>query len=204
MILQKNSTFPCGSRVFRASLQRAGRGWLAAGCCKAARLLGAGPPGSPSPGNRFGDSALDLQVPKPTVQIPNLTRHDGAAGGMGGGDVGTKDGPNIYTQIAMQHQCSAFLHFSVLAARCGGNIPPSHLHKNWGAELAHQKTRNEKTNFKTYVSCSIGWERVASACYADAPRSGLNPTNVTCNAFRSKNTNDDATPNGSMAMGRLI
>lgn len=27
------------------------------------------------------DSALGLQVPKPTVQIPNLTRHDGAAGG---------------------------------------------------------------------------------------------------------------------------
>lgn len=119
----------------------AGAGWpLVAGCCKAAWLLGAGPPGSPSPGNRFRDPALDLQVPKPTVQIPNLTRHDGAAGGMEGGDVGTKDGPNIYMQVA---PCNinvrpSFIFQSWQQGK-GENIPPSHLHKNWGAELAHKK-----------------------------------------------------------------
>ena len=119
----------------------AGAGWpLVAGCCKAAWLLGAGPPGSPSPGNRFRDPALDLQVPKPTVQIPNLTRHDGAAGGMEGGDVGTKDGLNIYMQVA---PCNinvrpSFIFQSWQQGK-GENIPPSHLHKNWGAELAHKK-----------------------------------------------------------------
>ena len=131
----------------------AGAGWPLV----AAKLLGAGPPGSPSPGNRFRDPALDLQVPKPTVQIPNLTRHDGAAGGMEGGDVGAKDGPNIYTQVA---PCNinvrpSFIFQSWQQGK-GENIPPSHLHKNWGAELAHKKTRNEKTNFETYVSCSTG------------------------------------------------